>query len=245
MIILPAVDIKDGRCVRLRQGEADDSTTFYDDPAEPAALWAASGAQYLHVVDLDGAFAGKPINLDTFRRIARKIDIPFEVGGGIRTLEDIAAVLDCGVDRVIIGTKAVEDISFLHQAAKHFPGCIVLGIDARHEKVATRGWTKQTDLRVVDRLEEVSSMPLAAIIYTDIARDGMMKGPNVESTAEVVHLTRHEVIASGGVSTLEDIRALAGIGVSGAIVGRALYDGAFTLEEAIEAAAAEADEPMA
>ena len=236
MIILPAIDIQHRRCVRLRQGRAEDETVFYDDPSEPARLFAEAGAQFIHVVDLDGAFQGAPKNLDTFRRIRDSVDVPFEVGGGIRTFDDIAAVLEAGASRVAIGTRAVEDTDFLEEAAARHPGQIALGLDARDGIVAVKGWTELSEVTVTDFLGRIEGIELAAIIYTDIARDGMMSGPNIPANAELARVSPYPVIASGGVTTLEDIRQLSGVGMHGAIVGRALYDGAFTLEQAIEAA---------
>jgi phosphoribosylformimino-5-aminoimidazole carboxamide ribotide isomerase len=235
MIILPAIDIKDGKCVRLRQGEARRVTVFYDDPVEPALKWAEAGAQWLHVVDLDGAFGERPTNIDVFRRIAARVDIPFEVGGGIRTLADIRLVLEAGASRAIVGTKAVQEAGFLEKAVDAFPGKIALGIDAREGMIATRGWTETSSVSVFDLLVRLKGLDLSAVIYTDIAKDGMMAGPNIEMTRRVAEATGHPVIASGGVSSLDDIRKLAKLPLWGAIVGRALYDGAFTVQEALEA----------
>jgi phosphoribosylformimino-5-aminoimidazole carboxamide ribotide isomerase len=236
MIILPAIDIRGGRCVRLRQGDYCQETVFDEDPAAVAARFQAAGAQWLHVVDLDGAREGELRNLDSILAIVDDADIPVEVGGGIRSAEAAATYLDAGVARIVVGTRAVSDPEWLRELAAEYAGKVALGIDARGGSVAVEGWRRQADRPAADLVESVRDMPLAAIIYTDIVRDGMMSGPNVEATAAVVKASPFPVIASGGVTTVEDIRRLKDAGAAGAIIGRALYEGTLTLEAALAAA---------
>jgi phosphoribosylformimino-5-aminoimidazole carboxamide ribotide isomerase len=236
MLVIPAIDIKDGKCVRLRQGRMDDATVFNDDPAAVADQWFAKGAKRLHLVDLDGAIAGKPRNAEVIRRIlAAHPDFEIQIGGGIRDPKTIESYMDAGANFVIIGTKAVNTPHFVKDVCAEFPGHIIVGLDAKEGKVAIDGWSKLSHHDVVDMAKHFEDDGVEAIIYTDIGRDGMMQGVNVDATATLARAIRIPVIASGGVSTLEDIRALAGIaaeGVVGAVVGRALYEGTLDLTEA-------------
>ena len=236
MIVIPAVDIKGGRCVRLEQGEADRETVYGDDPAAPAKRWADAGAERIHVVDLDGAFDGRPKNAEAVRAILAAVDVPIEVGGGIRTPEAAAELIEAGAARVVVGTRAAEDPEFLRALANAHPGKINLGLDAKDGYVAVKGWVETGGLRAVDLLNQLADVPLGEVIYTDIARDGMLKGPNFAEMEEVQKESAHPVIASGGVTTEDDIRRLADMGVFGAIVGKALYDGRLSIEDALAAA---------
>ena len=238
MIILPAIDIRGGRCVRLRQGRFEEETVFDEDPAAVARRFEAKGAKWLHVVDLDGAREGEPRNLDRVRAIREAVGLKMEVGGGIRSTEAVEEVFGAGVDRIIVGTRAVRDPGWLKEVAEKFPAQVALGLDARQGRVAVEGWKSPTERIAAEMLEAFAGLPLAAIIYTDIGRDGMMSGPNVAATTLVVAVARPiPVIASGGVTTVEDIRALAKAGAAGAIVGRALYEGKLALEAALAAVA--------
>ena len=236
MLLIPAIDLKDGRCVRLRQGRMEDETVFSDDPLEVAQRWVDAGAQRLHLVDLNGAFEGKPINASAIRRIARAFPhLPIQVGGGIRDEDTVQAYLDAGVSYVIIGTKAVSAPHFVNDLCLEFPGHIIVGLDARDGKVAINGWSKLSNHDVVEVAQRVERDGVAAIVYTDIGRDGMMTGANVAATASLARAITIPVIASGGVSSLEDIRALCAVadeGIMGAIIGRALYEGTLDLVEA-------------
>ncbi len=230
MLIIPAIDLKDGRCVRLEQGDMATATVFSDDPGKTAAHWAGLGARRLHVVDLNGAFAGKPVNESAIKAIIAAVDsdIPVQVGGGIRDLETIERYLDDGVSYVIIGTAAVKNPGFLHEACDAFPGHIMVGLDAKDGKVATDGWSKLTGHDVVDLARRFQGYGVEAVIHTDIGRDGMLKGVNVEATVKLAQALTIPVIASGGISNLDDVkrlRAVEGEGVMGAITGRAIYEG--------------------
>ncbi len=230
MLIIPAIDLKDGRCVRLEQGDMATATVFSDDPGKTAAHWAGLGARRLHVVDLNGAFAGKPVNESAIKAIIAAVDsdIPVQVGGGIRDLETIERYLDDGVSYVIIGTAAVKNPGFLHEACDAFPGHIMVGLDAKDGKVATDGWSKLTGHDVVDLARRFQGYGVEAVIHTDIGRDGMLKGVNVEATVKLARALTIPVIASGGISNLDDVkrlRAVEGEGVIGAITGRAIYEG--------------------
>jgi phosphoribosylformimino-5-aminoimidazole carboxamide ribotide isomerase len=236
MLILPAIDLRGGRCVRLRQGRYEDETVFDADPVAAAGRFEAAGAKWLHVVDLDGARSGKPENLSTIRRIVEAVRMQVEVGGGIRTTEAAAEVLGLGAARVIVGTRAVRDPGWLRDLAFRFPGRVALGLDARAGRVAVEGWQAETARTAGDVLAGLRSLALAAIIYTDIARDGMMSGPNVEATAELAKASPFSVIAAGGVTTVDDVRRLRQAGAAGAIIGRALYEGKITIEAALAAA---------
>ncbi|HUU30934.1 MAG TPA: 1-(5-phosphoribosyl)-5-[(5-phosphoribosylamino)methylideneamino]imidazole-4-carboxamide isomerase [Phycisphaerae bacterium] len=237
MLILPAIDLRGGRCVRLEQGDFHKETIFDDDPAAVARRFEADGAEWLHVVDLDGARSGTPRNLEAIGAIMRAVKISVEVGGGIRTTQAVAEMLDTGAQRVVVGTRAVREPEWLREVAEQFPARIALGLDAREGLVAVEGWGKQTDRSAARTLKRFQDLMLAAIVYTDIARDGMMSGPNVEATAALVEAGPFPVIASGGVTTVEDIRRLKEAGAAGAIIGRALYEGKLTLKAALEAAA--------
>lgn len=238
MILYPAIDLKDGQCVRLLHGEMDKATVFGDDPAAQAAAFEAAGCEWLHLVDLNGAFAGQPVNAAAVESILSRVNVPAQLGGGIRDMATIEMWLTKGLARVILGTVAVENPDLVRQAAREFPGRIAVGIDARDGRVATRGWADQTDVLATDLARRFEDAGVAAIIYTDIGRDGAMTGPNVEATADLARSVSIPVIASGGVSSLEDLIALRDTGViAGAISGRALYDGAIDLAQAIRALA--------
>ena len=236
MLLIPAIDLKDGKCVRLRQGRMEDSTIFSDDPVAMAARWVEAGARRLHLVDLNGAFAGQPVHAQVIRRIALTFpELPIQVGGGIRDEETVDAYLDAGVQFVIIGTKAVQEPHFINEICLEYPGHIIVGLDAREGRVAVNGWSKMSKHDVVDLAQIFERDGVEAIIYTDIGRDGMMQGVNVEATVRLAQAITIPVIASGGVSTLDDVRALCAVekeGIMGAIIGRALYDGAIDLAEA-------------
>jgi phosphoribosylformimino-5-aminoimidazole carboxamide ribotide isomerase len=236
MIIIPAIDLKKGKCVRLRQGNMDDETVFSDDPVAMAERWLEAGAKRLHIVDLDGAFAGKPVNAGVIHRIADAYpDLVIQVGGGIRDEDTIQTYLDAGVQYVIIGTKAVNAPHFVADICIEFPGHIIVGLDAKDGKVAIDGWSKLSHHDVVDLAQHFERDGVEAIIFTDIGRDGMMKGVNVEATVELARAITIPVIASGGITSIEDIRALAAVsneGISGAITGRAIYEGTLDFAEA-------------
>ncbi|MFQ5559262.1 MAG: 1-(5-phosphoribosyl)-5-[(5-phosphoribosylamino)methylideneamino]imidazole-4-carboxamide isomerase [Nitrospinota bacterium] len=238
MKIIPAVDIKNGKCVRLFQGRADNETVYSDDPVEEAVRWANEGASLLHLVDLDGAFEGGLKNFSLISEIVKKISVPVEVGGGIRTMESIESYIEAGVSFVILGTVAHTNPEFVSEACKKCPGKIIVGIDAMGGRVAVRGWEDVTGELAVDLARRFEGEGVASIIYTDIERDGTLKGPNLDAVKELAEGLEIPVIASGGVSGLKDIVDLSGLseyGVSGVIVGKALYDGALSLPEALEA----------
>ena len=237
MLLIPAIDLQNGQCVRLRQGDLKDSTVFSEDPAAMATQWLDQGARRLHLVDLNGAVAGKPKNEAAIRSIIKAIDgeIPVQIGGGIRDLDTIEAYLDSGLSYVIIGTAAVKDPGFLSDACSAFPGHIIVGLDARDGKVATDGWSKLTRHSVLDLARKFEDYGCEAIIYTDIGRDGMLSGVNIEATVALSRHVRIPVIASGGVTNLDDIRALCEVeheGIEGAILGRSLYEGTLDFAEA-------------
>ncbi len=243
MLIIPAIDLKDGHCVRLKQGVMEDSTVFSEDPAATAQHWLGQGARRLHLVDLNGAFAGKPKNEDAVRSIVQAVgsDVPVQLGGGIRDLETIERYLDLGVTYIIVGTAAVKVPGFLHEACDAFPGHIMVGLDAKGGKVAVNGWSKLTGHEVCDLAKRFEDYGVEAIIYTDIGRDGMLSGVNIEATVELARPLHVPVIASGGITNLDDVRrlcAVQGEGITGAITGRAIYEG--TLD--FKAAQALADE---
>ena len=234
MILYPAIDLKDGQAVRLVHGDMEQSTVFNDDPAAQAKAFVDAGCEWLHLVDLNGAFAGEPVNAAPVEAILKTCKVPTQLGGGIRDMETIERWLDKGLTRVILGTVAVENPDLVREAAKAFPGQVAVGLDARNGKVATRGWAEETDVLVTDLAKSFEDAGIAAIIYTDILRDGAMKGPNISATAALANAVDIPVIASGGVSSLEDLKALKDAQViSGAISGRALYDGAIDLQEAM------------
>ena len=239
MLLIPAIDLKDGRCVRLRQGDLDDVTVFSDDPAATASQWLEQGARRLHLVDLYGAFAGKPKNVEAIRAIVDAVgsDIPVQIGGGIRDLDTIEQYLDNGISYVIIGTAAVKSPGFLRDACSAFPGSIIVGLDARDGKVATDGWSKLTRHDVLDMAKKFEDYGCESIIYTDIGRDGMLSGVNIEATVRLSQHVKIPVIASGGVTDLKDIEALCEVeheGIEGVILGRSIYEGTLNFAEAQE-----------
>ncbi|WP_114286088.1 1-(5-phosphoribosyl)-5-[(5-phosphoribosylamino)methylideneamino]imidazole-4-carboxamide isomerase [Candidatus Halocynthiibacter alkanivorans] len=235
MILYPAIDLKDGNAVRLYKGEMDKATVFSDDPAAQAVEFVKAGCEWLHLVDLNGAFAGAPVNGAAVEAILQQCDVPAQLGGGIRDMATIERWIDKGLARVILGTVAVENPDLVREAAREFPGKVAVGLDARNGRVATRGWATETEIMVTDLARSFEDAGVAAIIYTDINRDGAMQGPNVEATAALANAVSIPVIASGGVSSLADLRALKSCGakLDGAISGRALYDGAIDLSEAL------------
>ena len=237
MIVIPAIDIKNGKCVRLLQGRMDAETVFSDDPAAMGGRWAAEGAQLIHVVDLDGAVGKRPVNLKTIRDIIDRVNVPIQVGGGIRDIETIRMYMDQGVSRVVIGTEAIKNPDLVKNACREFPNRIVVGIDAKGGKVAIEGWTQTTEVTAVDLALQFEDCGVAAINFTDIERDGMRSGPNLKETEKLAVSTSIPVVASGGVSSIQDIINLApleSVGVVGVITGRALYDGSLDLKAAIE-----------
>ena len=238
MIIFPAIDLRGGKCVRLIQGDFDKETVYSDDPQATALKWQSFGAKFLHVVDLDGARAGSPQNLDAIKKILDAVKIPIEVGGGIRTLDDVERLLTLGVRRVILGSVAVENISLVREAVQKFGDKIVVGIDARNDFVAVHGWEKSSAVKAGELAKKIAAAGVKTIIYTDISKDGMLSGVNAESFAELAKESGAEIIASGGVRSLEDIRALKAKKIAGVIVGKAIYTGALDLKSAIELAEA-------
>jgi phosphoribosylformimino-5-aminoimidazole carboxamide ribotide isomerase len=236
MLLIPAIDLKEGHCVRLRQGRMEDDTVFSDDPVAVAGRWVAAGAKRIHLVDLDGAFAGKPKNADVIHAIVQAYpEVPVQIGGGIRDEETIEAYLNVGVKYVIIGTKAVSEPHFVKDVAIEFPGHIIVGLDAKDGKVAVDGWSKLSHHDVIDLAKKFEENGVEAIIYTDISRDGMMQGVNVDATARLAQAINIPVIASGGITNLNDIYALGAIaryGVIGAITGRAIYEGTLDFAQA-------------
>ncbi len=235
MILYPAIDLKDGNAVRLYKGEMSQATVFNEDPAAQAMKFVNAGCEWLHLVDLNGAFAGEPVNAAPVEAILERCKVPAQLGGGIRDMATIERWLSKGLARVILGTVAVENPALVREAARAFPGQVAVGIDARDGRVATKGWAEETDVMVTDLARSFEDAGVAAIIYTDINRDGAMQGPNVEATAALANAVSIPVIASGGVSSLDDLRALknSGAPLDGAISGRALYDGAIDLAEAL------------
>jgi phosphoribosylformimino-5-aminoimidazole carboxamide ribotide isomerase len=234
MLVIPAIDLRGGNCVRLRQGDYDEETIFGDDPAAMAARWQSEGAELIHLVDLDGAKAGKPVNIEAVRQILASVSVPCQLGGGIRDEATIAAWLSAGISRVIVGTQALRDPEWFRSMANSYPGRLLLGLDARDGRVAAEGWLEQSSTTVLELAERFDRLTLAGIVFTDIARDGMLNGPSLELTAALAASVQSPVIASGGVGTLDDIAQLATLPIAGVIVGRALYDGRFTLRQAIE-----------
>lgn len=234
MLIIPAIDLKDGKCVRLLQGRMEDMTVYSEDPASMAKHWEEEGAELIHIVDLDGAVEGKPKNLKSIIDIRRAVTIPIEVGGGIRDMDTIKKLLSLRIDRVVIGTSAVSNPSFLKQACKRFPNQILIGIDAKDGMVAIKGWKEITKERAIDFAKALEDLGARAIIFTDIKRDGMLSGPNIESIKEFTEAINLPVIASGGVSNIEDIKELMKLPIEGVIVGKAIYSGSLNLKEAIE-----------
>lgn len=248
MIIFPAIDLRKGRCVRLIRGDVRDETVYSEEPVSMAKLWQLKGAQWLHVVDLDGALEGEPRNQEHIFGIVKALKIPVQVGGGIRDFETAKKLLDRGVERVILGTSAAHDEKFLRKAVDRFKERIVVGVDAKDGYVALKGWVETSKLKAVDFARRMERLGVQTIIYTDIKKDGMLSGPNVKACQEMAHALKIPVIASGGVTTLKDIerlRKLEGKGVTGAIVGKALYSGALDLKAAIAAASGPVRKPKA
>ena len=237
MYLLPAIDLKDGKCVRLKQGDMNQATVFGNDPAERAKSFAGQGAEWIHIVDLDGAFAGKPVNTRPVEDILKSVDVKIELGGGIRTLDSIERWLDKGVTRVILGTIALRDPEFVKSACRLFPDRVAVGIDAKDGFVAVEGWAETSAVTAVDLAREFESAGVCAIIYTDIARDGVLTGPNLPATVALAKSVSIPVIVSGGVSSLDDIRnckARENDNIAGVIAGRAIYDGRFTVAQAVQ-----------
>lgn len=232
MQIIPAIDLRGGRCVRLRQGDYQRETVFADDPAATARRWAAEGARRLHLVDLDGARDGRPVNVEAVRAILGAVSIPCQLGGGVRDTRTVADWLAAGIERLVIGSRALKDPGWFREIAEAHPGRIILGLDARAGRVATDGWIDTSDVDSITLAEQFDDLPLAALIYTDIARDGMLAGPDLDVTADLARRLKTPVIASGGIGALADIAQLAALPIAGCIVGRALYEGRFGLVEA-------------
>lgn len=237
MLVIPAIDLKDGLCVRLLQGKKDAVTAYSDDPAKTAMRWESYGAKLLHIVDLDGAFTGSQKNFEAILKIRQAVKMPLQVGGGIRNIGTILNLFSAGIDRVIIGTAAIEDPEFLTYSCKKYPGRILIGIDAKNGMVAIRGWEEVTSTEARTLAQRLEIIGIAGIIYTDISRDGMLTGPNIDATRQMVECLKVPVIASGGVSGIEDIKNLMSIkNLWGAITGKAIYSGALDLREAIKIA---------
>jgi phosphoribosylformimino-5-aminoimidazole carboxamide ribotide isomerase len=239
MIIFPAIDLKEGRCVRLLQGRFDQETVYGDDPAAMAARWVDAGAEWLHIVDLNGSVGKKPVNRDAILSIRRAVSAKIELGGGIRNLDTISFYLDAGLDRIILGTAAYRDPDLVYAAASRYPGQIAIGLDARGENVVVEGWTQTTDRDYLDMAGHFEGLGVAAMIYTDVERDGMRTGPNLERTGKLARTVNVPVIASGGVNNIDDIRALKSLerdGVQGVISGKALYEGSLDFQEALAVA---------
>lgn len=237
MLVIPAIDMKDGQCVRLLQGRKDAVTAYSNDPAKTAKRWESYGAKLIHIVDLDGAFTGKQRNLDAIIKIRQSVKIPLQVGGGIRNIGNVMNLFSAGIDRIIIGTAAIEDPEFLTYACKNYPGKVLIGIDAKDGMVAIKGWEEVTSLSAKDLVRRLEIFGVSGIIYTDISRDGMLSGPNIEATRDIVEGVKIPVIASGGVSCIDDIKNLMKIqNLWGVITGKAIYSGAMDLKEAIQIA---------
>jgi phosphoribosylformimino-5-aminoimidazole carboxamide ribotide isomerase len=236
MYVIPAIDLLEGKCVRLIQGQYHRQITYDNDPVEQAREFSSAGAQWLHIVDLEGAKVGKPVNTSAIAAIAALGKFKIQVGGGLRDEVSIRQLLDMGIERAIIGTKAVSDFEWFAWCAQNFSGKIVLSLDARGAKVATHGWTQESPQQLLEFAAQAAKLPLAAIVYTDITKDGMMAGPNFERTKALVHAVDLPVVASGGVREISDIEKLAELGAEAAIVGRSLYEGTLKLSDAIEAA---------
>jgi phosphoribosylformimino-5-aminoimidazole carboxamide ribotide isomerase len=236
MYIIPAIDLRRGKCVRLIQGQYHRQITYQDDPVKQAEQFVSQGAQWLHIVDLDGAKVGKPVNTEAISAIAARGKLKIEVGGGIRDEASVKQLLDMGIERIIIGTRAVSDFKWFSEIAQKFSGKLALGLDARGSKVATHGWTQESPQNLLDFATRAAKLPLAAIIYTDISKDGMMAGPNLERTKALADTAQIPVIASGGVSEIADVKKLAELDIEAVIIGRALYEGTLTLANAINAA---------
>ncbi|HZW67189.1 MAG TPA: 1-(5-phosphoribosyl)-5-[(5-phosphoribosylamino)methylideneamino]imidazole-4-carboxamide isomerase [Pseudogracilibacillus sp.] len=234
MIIFPAIDILNGKCVRLIQGDYNKEVIYDDSPVDMAKQWEAKGAEFIHIVDLDGAKTGKSINEQIIIDIAKAVTVPIQVGGGIRSMETVKTYLDSGVNRVIVGTAAIEDEAFLQEAVEKYGERIVVSLDAKEGFVATEGWTDTSNVRALDIVKDLEKLGVKTIVYTDIAKDGMLQGPNLEEQSAMNEATAVDVIASGGVTTREDVDNLKALNMYGAIVGKALYDGKITFEELIK-----------
>ena len=234
MRIYPAIDLKGGQCVRLKQGKFDDVTSYGSNPVERAEIWASCGASYIHVVDLDGARTGNGENLSAIKNIAKSAKIPVQTGGGIRNIENIKERIDAGVSRVIIGTAAINNPELVAEAVKLYGDKIAVGVDASNGYVAVDGWEKITVVKAVDLCLKMKDIGVKTVIYTDISKDGMMQGPNIESTKELIESTGLNIIASGGISSMADLEKVSAIGAEGAIIGKALYNGTLNLAEVIE-----------
>ena len=234
MRIYPAIDIKDGQCVRLLKGRFDKITVYGNDPAEMAKKWEAAGGEFIHVVDLDGALAGHGVNAEAIKKICESVSVPVQTGGGIRTMQDIEDKLACGISRVIIGTKAVSNPEFVREAVEKYGDKIVIGIDAKDGMVAIEGWEKTSEFKAVEFAQKIADMGVKTIVYTDIATDGTLAGPNVAAMKEMVENVDIDVIASGGIGNIDHIKSLVPVGVEGVITGRALYTGDLNLAEAIK-----------
>ncbi len=237
MILYPAIDLKDGNCVRLHKGDMDAETIYNDDPAAQALTWAQAGFSWIHLVDLNGAIEGKPVNADAVKSIVKAVDLPIQLGGGIRSIDQIEYWLSEGINRVILGTAAVKDPDIVFEACRLFPDQIVVGIDARGARVAVEGWVEESDMAVTDLAARFEEAGVSAIIYTDINRDGTGEGLNMASTIALAQHTAIPVIASGGVGSIQDVRAVraaGSFGVAGAIIGKALYDGRLSAQEALQ-----------
>jgi phosphoribosylformimino-5-aminoimidazole carboxamide ribotide isomerase len=233
MEVIPAIDIRGGHCVRLSQGDFDQETIFGDDPAAMAARWESEGAARIHLVDLDGAKAGRPVNVEAVRQILATVKVPCQLGGGIRDEATIAAWLEEGLERVVVGTQALRDPDWFGRMTRAYPGRLLLGLDARDGQVAAQGWLEVSSVAALALAQEFDALPMAGIIYTDIARDGTLEGPNLSAIATLAETVRTPVIASGGVGKLEDLEQLSKLPIAGCIVGRALYDLRFTLGQAL------------
>ena len=238
MQVIPAIDLRGGRCVRLRRGDFDQETVFGDDPSAMAARWASEGAARIHLVDLDGAKAGRPVNVESVKRIVATVKVPCQLGGGLRDQATIATWLGAGLDRVVVGTQALRDPDWFGRMAETYPGRLILGLDALDGRVATGGWLDVSSVQALTLARQFEKLPLAGIIYTDIARDGTLDGPNLQAIAAMAAAVRTPVIASGGVGELKDLERLAMLPIAGCIVGRALYEGRFSLADAIVRSAA-------
>jgi phosphoribosylformimino-5-aminoimidazole carboxamide ribotide isomerase len=233
MQVIPAIDLRGGRCVRLRQGDFEQETVFGDDPLAIAKRWESEGAECIHLVDLDGARSGRPVNVEAVARIVRSVGVPCQLGGGLRDTSTIATWVDAGIRRLVVGTQALRDPEWFGAMAQQYPGRLILGLDARDGRVATEAWHDLSSVQAVSFAREFDTLPLASIIYTDIARDGTLEGPNLEAIGALASAVRTPVIASGGVGGLEDLERLCSLPISGCIVGRALYEGRFSLRDAI------------
>lgn len=231
MIILPAIDIKDGKCVRLTQGDYNKETIYNDSPVAVAKEWESKGAEYLHLVDLNGAKEGESINESIIFSIAKEVNIPIQVGGGIRSIKTVEKFIQAGVDRVIIGTAAIKDLNFLKEAVQAYGNKIAVSIDARNGYVATDGWTKTSEMKATTLLKKLEAIGVQTVVYTDIFKDGMLEGPNLEELQAIDEQTSMNVVASGGITTVDDVERVKGLDVYAAIIGKALYDGTITLED--------------